>query len=68
MEKMTFEDGMAKLEKLVRELERGELPLEASFEAYEEGTRLAKELKKILDEGDAKIRVLTEDGERDMNQ
>ena len=43
------------------------MPLEESFAAYERAIDLKKQLEKILDAGDAKIRVLTESGEREMD-
>ena len=64
---MTFESGMEKLESIVRAMESGDMPLEESFQAYEEGMKIAKELKNILKAGDERIRVLTESGEREMD-
>lgn len=63
MEKIRFEDGIEKLEQIVSRLEKGDMPLEESFKAYEEGVGLGKALKEILDEGDARIRVLKENTE-----
>jgi len=65
---MTFESGMEKLESIVRAMESGDMPLEESFQAYEEGMKIAKELKNILKAGDERIRVLTESGEREMGE
>ena len=65
--KITFEEGMQELETLAASLESGEMPLEESFTAYERAIDLKKQLEKILDAGDAKIRVLTENGEREMD-
>jgi len=67
MSKKTFEEGMAELEALVEELEEGTLSLEASFQAYEKGVKLAASLKKQLSEGDARIVALkaTLDGIRE---
>lgn len=64
--KITFEDGMQELEELVRALELGEMPLEDSFKAFEKATELQKTLQAMLDEGDRRIRVLTQNGERPM--
>ena len=66
--KITFESGMQELEELVRTLEGGQMPLEESFKAYERATELRDALKKLLDESDRRIRVLTEDGEREIAQ
>ena len=64
--KLTFEEGMAELEGLVQALEAGQLPLEESFKTYERAVKLKAELSALLDEGDRRIRVLTEDGEREL--
>ena len=64
--KLTFEDGMQQLEETVRELEQGQMPLEESLKAFEKAMALQKSLKEILDDGDRRIRVLTESGEREL--
>ena len=66
MENFTFESGMDELESLVRGLERGSLPLEESFQAFERGMALKKRLEALLEEGDKRIRVLTESGEEPL--
>jgi len=66
--KLNFEDGMQELEELIRSLERGEMPLEKSFQAFEKAVELQKALQAMLDEGDRRIRVLTETGEREMKE
>ena len=66
MENFTFESVMDELETLVRDLESGALPLEESFQAFERGMALKKRLEKLLEEGDRRIRVLTESGEEPL--
>jgi len=61
--KVNFEEGMARLEEIVKSLEEGALPLDECFAAYEQGVRLSKALEALLDEGEAHIRLLTEGGE-----
>ena len=65
--KLNFEEGMRELEQLARALESGEMTLEASFAAYERANELKKALEKLLDEGDKKIRILTEAGEEELD-
>ena len=65
--KITFEEGMQELEGVVRALEQGQMPLEESFKAFEKATQLQKSLQDMLDEGDRRIRVLTENGERTLD-
>ena len=62
-DKITFEAGIQELESLVKGLEAGELSLEDSFAAYERAVELKKRLAALLDEGDRRIRVLTDAGE-----
>ena len=64
--KLTFEAGMAELEALVHALESGEMPLEESFKAYERAVEIKDALGKLLDEGDKRIRVLTQGGETEL--
>ena len=64
--KITFEEGMQELEALVQGLESGQMPLEESFRTYEKAMKLRGELSALLDEGDRRIRVLTENGEREI--
>ena len=67
-EKFTFESGMEELERLTRALEAGEMTLEESFAAYERASQLKAALEKLLDEGDKRIRVLTESGEEELEE
>ena len=53
-----FESSLAALEKIVRELERGELPLEKSLELFERGVRLARECQERLQQAERRIEVL----------
>ena len=57
---------MQTLEALVQSLESGQMPLEESFKTYEQAMKLRAELSALLDDGDRRIRVLTEAGEREM--
>lgn len=67
-EKFTFEAGMEELEGLVARMESGDMKLDESFDVYRRGVVLYRALKKMLDEGDAKIRALTETGEVDLTK
>ena len=66
-DKLNFEAGMQELEHLARALESGEMTLEDSFAAYERASALKAALEKLLDEGDRRIRVLTSEGEEEMD-
>ena len=59
--KKTFEDAMTQLEKIVQELESGDLPLEKALKKFEEGVRLSKFCFDKLEETEKKITLLTTD-------
>lgn len=59
----TFEAQLAALERIVRELERGDLPLEESLKLFEEGVRLSRECQERLNQADRRIEVLLRDSE-----
>ncbi|MGH9901278.1 MAG: exodeoxyribonuclease VII small subunit [Pyrinomonadaceae bacterium] len=58
-----FETSLASLERIVRELERGDLPLEKSLELFEQGVKLSRECQERLNEAERRIEVLLRDGE-----
>ncbi len=62
-DELNFEEGMARLEELVKSLEEGSLPLEKCFDAYERGVQLANALSALLDAGEARIKALGGEGE-----
>ncbi|MFO7821677.1 MAG: exodeoxyribonuclease VII small subunit [Lentisphaeria bacterium] len=55
---LTFEAALERLEKIVSEMESGELPLAESMKRFEEGTKLANFCKQKLGETEKKIEVL----------
>ena len=56
-----FEDALARLETIVTELERGELPLDQSLKIFEEGIKLSKTCLKILDDAERKVEILVQE-------
>ena len=60
MPKKTFEDSLSRLEEISRELDNGELSLEASLKRFEEGMKLVQFCNKKLDESQQKIDILLE--------
>lgn len=60
MAEKTFESQMARLEEIVRLLERGEAPLAESMKLFEEGTKLSAALRKLLDKAEQKVTVVQE--------
>ena len=59
----SFEAQLASLERIVRELERGDLPLEQSLELFEQGVRLSRECQERLNEAERRIEVLLRGGD-----
>jgi exodeoxyribonuclease VII small subunit len=54
----TFEESLKQLEKIVDQLERGDLPLEESIKIFEEGVRLSSACKQELDAAEGKVQIL----------
>ena len=54
----SFEENMEELEKVVAELERGDLNLDDSVSRFEQGIKISKECSKILEEAEKKITIL----------
>jgi exodeoxyribonuclease VII small subunit len=55
---ITFESSLKELERIVEELEAGDLPLERSLELFEQGVKLSRECQKRLDEAERKVEIL----------
>ena len=64
-EEIKFEDALTRLEEIVEKLEEGDLPLEESLSAFEEGIKLSRVCAKLLNEAERKVEILTkgEDGQ-----
>ena len=56
--KASFENQMENLEKIVAELEKGELSLDESVTKFEEGIKISKECNKTLETAEKKITML----------
>jgi exodeoxyribonuclease VII small subunit len=59
--KARFEESMRRLEEIVRELEAEDLSLEDAIVRFEEGVKLGKVCRELLDKADKRIKVLVED-------
>ena len=55
-----FEDALAELEKIVANMESGQLPLEESLAAYKRGTELLKFCQQKIQDAEQQVRILTE--------
>ncbi|MCY6483761.1 exodeoxyribonuclease VII small subunit [Clostridium aestuarii] len=64
--KESYESTIKKLEKIIGEMENEELSLEGSLKNYEDGVKLCNKLYKMLNDSETKIKILTEQGEKDF--
>jgi exodeoxyribonuclease VII small subunit len=53
-----FESSLKELERIVEQLEAGDLPLERSLELFEQGVQLSRDCQKRLDEAERKVEIL----------
>lgn len=61
--KFDFEESLQRLEELVESMEEGELTLEESLKAFEQGIKLTRECQEALDKAEQKIEILTRENE-----
>ncbi len=59
---LDLEKSMAELEKIVSELESGDLSLDKSLRQFEKGVRISRECQAVLNEAEQKVQLLM-DGE-----
>lgn len=53
--KLSFEQSLARLDEIVRHLEKGDLPLKESLTLFEEGTALIKNCGTMLDDAEQQV-------------
>lgn len=58
----SFEASLAELERVVKELEKGDLPLEQSLTLFENGMRLSADCKRQLEEAETRVEILMKRG------
>ncbi len=61
MAEKKFESALARLEEIVSELEKGDIPLDQSLKLFEEGVKLARVCQTRLQEAERKVEVLLKD-------
>ena len=54
-EKLSFEAAMARMEEIVKLLEKGDAPLDSAISLFEEGTALARQCNEMLDTAEQKV-------------
>lgn len=59
----TFEESLGDLEKIVKQLEDGDLPLDQSLKLFEEGVKLSRLCRERLSRAERRIELLTKEGD-----
>lgn len=59
----SFESSLAELEKVVKKLEDGDLPLEESLKLFETGVKLVRECKQRLSNAERRIEILIQEAD-----
>jgi len=61
MAEKKFEAALERLEEIVQELEKGDLPLEQSLKFFEEGIKLSRICNKRLEDAERRVEILLKD-------
>lgn len=61
--KQTFEQALGDLEKIVTEVEQGKIGLEESIEKYEQGMKLIKYCRAILEQAEKRIETISKEAQ-----
>ena len=59
---LSFEASLDELERVVKELEKGDLPLEQSLALFEAGMKLSADCKRQLEEAEMRVEILIKKG------
>jgi exodeoxyribonuclease VII small subunit len=59
-----FEESLQRLEGIVKEMEKGDLPLEQSLKLFEEGVSLSALCRRELEAAEGRVEILLKDDER----
>lgn len=62
-ENISFEKGIERLEQIVSDLDRNNVPLEQALDLFREGIELVKNCNSLLDSAEAKVKVLVENSD-----
>ena len=67
-DELNFEEAMKQLEEIANELEKNELDLDKSVEKFEEGMKLSKQGRDMLENAEKRITILINDGEGQFSE
>lgn len=68
MAEKSFEEKMLNLELIKKDLEKDDLSLDDAVKRFEDGMRISRECREILDNAEKKITILLEGEEKDFVQ
>lgn len=60
LSQLSFEDALSELDRIVRELESGQMKLEDAISAYERGATLRRHCETKLSEAEMRVRAITQ--------
>jgi exodeoxyribonuclease VII small subunit len=63
----SFEASLNELERIVKKLEDGDMPLEESLKLFENGVRLSRECRERLTNAERRIEVLMKESDGSMS-
>ena len=66
LDKMTFEEAMNELEKLVESLDKGDISLDQAIGAYDRGSQLKDHCQKKLNEAKMKVETIQSSDNSDV--
>lgn len=66
MAEIKFEEALKKLEKIVEDLEKGNLPLDEALKKYQEGVELSRACSQRLENAKKKIDILVKNKKGDF--
>lgn len=64
----SFENSLAELEQLVAKMESGELALEESLQAFEQGIKLTRQCQEALTKAEQRVQLLLEQNGQSVAQ
>lgn len=63
----TFDEAMKELESIVNQLEQGDVPLEKALDQFQEGIKLSRYCKRIVEEAEKTVTtMINENGEEEV--
>ena len=66
--KMSFEEAVGRIEEIVRQMERGDAPLDTSLALFEEGAKLVKTAVRMLDEAEQTVVRLQKNADGELEE